>query len=76
MFTAKKRGGALISEGMTLLTKATDSISEGIKDNLADVAANIIAIEKLEETNNELNAENFKHSKIVANFKKNILGEE
>ena len=76
MFSAKKRGGDLITEGMTLLTKATDSIAKGIQDNENDLVVISASIATLQDKSKDLTTENIKYSKIVSNFKKNILGEE
>jgi predicted methyltransferase len=70
-----KTGSALISEGMGLLTKATDAIEKGAEVNTNEIAANAEVVEELTTRNTYLAEENKTHMKIVANFKKNILGE-
>ena len=77
MFNSKvKRGGELIKDGMAMLTQATNSIEQGIKDNGVDIDMNQAKIDNLLATNRGLLDENNIHQNIVTNFNKNILGIE
>lgn len=68
-------GAVLIDKGMTLLTQATDAIQAGADLNVSEMAQNEAVIMDLQSRNTQLDAENAKALKVVANFKKNILGE-
>lgn len=71
----KVTGEGLIAEGMTLLTKATDAIEQGAGLNAQEIETNKSVIVDLEARNADLEAKNAKAMQVVANFKKNILGE-
>jgi hypothetical protein len=71
-----KQGADFINAGMELLTKATDSISKGISLNVDEMAENNAVIADLTLRNTNLATDNAQAGKVVANFKKNILGEE
>lgn len=68
-------GSELISNGMTMLTQATSTIEQGAELNANEIAANTAVVEELQARSAYLTDENKTYMKIVANFKKNILGE-
>jgi hypothetical protein len=69
------KGEALIAKGMSALTHAVGLIEQGTIDNQEEIKLNQEEVAVLNARNAELTSANEKSLQVVANFKKNILGE-